>query len=330
MGQRAPTSRWPRATARARTSCSRAPTTTTCTSSSSSCCSAGCPRASAGTGSTGTPGGRCSARRPWSTPRRTTPALTSYVPVVDSGGAGLHRGGTGVEKTYEFLSAGVFTINDDRAITNPWGVAGGRAGGRGAKRLVKRDGREFTLPSKVDNLAVQPGDRFVFRTAGAGGWGDPLERPADRVAADVRELTVSPEGARRDYGVVVDADGAVEESATAELRESLRSDRAARSPRSTSGTRRASRSASTRRRSPTSHGTITAAPCRRRAGSGCAGAPRAADRRRPRTAASRVRSGAARSARRRARSHRSAAAPGRSLRAPARRRRRRAGSRAET
>ncbi len=151
--------------------------------------------------------------------------VTSYVPVVDSGGAGLHRGGTGVEKTYEFLAAGVFTINDDRAITNPWGVAGGRAGGRGAKRLVKHDGREFTLPSKVDSLAVQPGDRFVFRTAGAGGWGDPLERPADRVAMDVRDLTVSPEGARRDYGVVVDADGAVEETATGVLRDRLRSER---------------------------------------------------------------------------------------------------------
>ena len=72
---------------------------------------------------------------------------------------------------------------------------------------------------------MQPGDRFVFRTAGAGGWGDPLERPADRVAADVRSLTVSPEGARRDYGVVVDADEAVDETATADLRERLRSER---------------------------------------------------------------------------------------------------------
>ena len=47
--------------------------------------------------------------------------VTSYVPVMDSGGAGLHRGGTGVEKTYEFLSAGVFTINDDRADHEPVG-----------------------------------------------------------------------------------------------------------------------------------------------------------------------------------------------------------------
>ena len=42
------------------------------TSSSSSCCSAGCPAGRAGTASTGTRGGRCSARRRSSTPRRTT------------------------------------------------------------------------------------------------------------------------------------------------------------------------------------------------------------------------------------------------------------------
>ena len=103
--------------------------------------------------------------------------VTSYVPVVDSGGAGLHRGGTGVEKTYEFLAAGVFTINDDRAITNPWGVAGGRAGGRGAKRLVKRDGREFTLPSKVDSLAVQPGRPLRVPDRGRGRVGRPAGAP---------------------------------------------------------------------------------------------------------------------------------------------------------
>ena len=39
---------------------------------------------------------------------------------------------------------------------------------------------------------------------GGGGWGDPLERPAERVAADVAEGLVSAEGALRDYGLVVE------------------------------------------------------------------------------------------------------------------------------
>ena len=63
------------------------------------------------------------------------------------------------------------------------------------------------LPSKVDNLAVRAGRSLRLPDRGAGGWGDPLERPADRVAADVRVLTVTPDGARDDYGVVVTRPG---------------------------------------------------------------------------------------------------------------------------
>ena len=40
------------------------------------------------------------------------------------------------------------------------------------------------------------------RVAGGGGYGNPLERPIDRVVWDVRNGRVSLEGARRDYGVV--------------------------------------------------------------------------------------------------------------------------------
>lgn len=150
--------------------------------------------------------------------------IERYEPVVDTGGPGRHRGGAGVEKTYEFLRAGTFSINDDRALTSPWGVAGGRAGGRGAKLLIRRDGTRIPLPSKVDTLAVEPGDRFVFRTAGAGGWGDPLDRPAALVAKDVDDLLVDAETAASVYGVVL-RDRVVDDEATAALRDRLRDER---------------------------------------------------------------------------------------------------------
>ena len=47
------------------------------------------------------------------------------------------------------------------------------------------------LPSKVDAFAVKAGEKLVFRTAGAGGWGDPLERPPAEVLRDVRRGLVS-------------------------------------------------------------------------------------------------------------------------------------------
>jgi len=165
---------------------------------------------------------------------RTTPAeytesyypvrIDHYVPVIDSGGAGLHRGGTGIEKLYVFTGPGEFTVNDDRAIISPWGIGGGKAGGRSSKRLIRADGSVEELPSKIDSVPVEPGDRLLFRTAGSGGWGDPLERPPARVALDVRRALVTEEAARRDYGVVL-AGRTADEEATARLRDTLRSQR---------------------------------------------------------------------------------------------------------
>ena len=47
----------------------------------------------------------------------------------------------------------------------------------------------------------------MIRTTGGGGWGDPLDRPYDEVALDLRWGKVSPDGARDDYGVVLAGDG---------------------------------------------------------------------------------------------------------------------------
>lgn len=151
--------------------------------------------------------------------------VESYEPVTDSGGPGLHRGGTGIEKTYAFTGHGTVSIADDRALIAPWGINGGGAGGVSAKTLVRADGTREELPSKVDGVKVGPGDQLVFRTAGAGGWGDPLERPADVVATDVRRGLVSADQARDAYGVVLDDAGAVDEQATSSRRAQLADER---------------------------------------------------------------------------------------------------------
>ncbi len=125
-----------------------------------------------------------------------------YEPVRDSGGPGLHRGGTGIEREYLFRQTGFVTVNDDRATLQPWGIRGGKAGGSSDKWLIHADGGRERLPSKIDNVAVHKGDRLVFRTAGAGGWGDPLTRPAASVERDVVRGLVSFGVAASVYGVV--------------------------------------------------------------------------------------------------------------------------------
>jgi N-methylhydantoinase B len=61
---------------------------------------------------------------------------------------------------------------------------------------------------------------LVYRTAGGGGWKDPLDRPVEKVEADVAKGLVSQEKAYEDYGVVVG-----DPDATERRREQLRTER---------------------------------------------------------------------------------------------------------
>ena len=150
--------------------------------------------------------------------------IVQYETIVDSGGAGLHRGGNGLSMGYQFLEPGEISIHDDRWLTHPWGVNGGRPGKRSTKLMVRNTGESEWMPSKCDRVKVSPGDTLYFNTWGGGGWGDPLERDPATVALDVRRRLVSPEGAKR-YGVVITTDNKVNDTATAELRRQLSSSR---------------------------------------------------------------------------------------------------------
>ena len=121
--------------------------------------------------------------------------VDGYTTVTDSGGAGLHRGGNGVEKRFVYLEPGHVSIHDDRWLSRPWGVLGGLPGGRSEKILRRVDGSEQVLPSKCDEVEVAPGDMLIFRTAGGGGWKDRLDRPVEAVERDVSFGLVSVEGA---------------------------------------------------------------------------------------------------------------------------------------
>ncbi len=147
--------------------------------------------------------------------------IERYEALADSGGPGKHRGGNGILMSYRFLEPGTISIHDDRWFTHPWGVNGGKPGARARKVLERPDGTTTILPNKADSIAVAEGDILHFITWGGGGWGDPLERDPALVAREVRQGLVTPEGARR-YGVVCDAEGALDPAATDALRAQLR------------------------------------------------------------------------------------------------------------
>ena len=91
---------------------------------------------------------------------------------------------------------------------------------------MRKDGSRQPLPSKVDNVRVYAGDRVIFRTAGGGGWGDPLERDPMRTRNDVARKLMTETKAREDYGVVLTGAGLdVDRRATDELRDSMKRNR---------------------------------------------------------------------------------------------------------
>lgn len=86
-----------------------------------------------------------------------------------SGGLGKHRGGDGIVREIEFLSAAEVTILSDRRTSGPWGLAGGLPGQPGKNALI-RNGEQRPLRSKV-HLEVLAGDVLRIETPGGGGWG---------------------------------------------------------------------------------------------------------------------------------------------------------------
>ncbi|MCB1742064.1 MAG: hydantoinase B/oxoprolinase family protein [Gammaproteobacteria bacterium] len=120
--------------------------------------------------------------------------------IPDSGGAGTYRGGCGLRKDIELLSAkATMTLLGDRHLHAPYGVFGGHAGAR-ARTLLVRDGESTELGSKAV-CELRRGDLVSFRLAGAGGYGDPHKRDPDAVRRDLADGLVSVEAARAVYGL---------------------------------------------------------------------------------------------------------------------------------
>ena len=126
--------------------------------------------------------------------------------------------------TYRFLSAGTISIHDDRWFVPPWGVNGGDPGQRARKILERADGTTEIVGNKVEDVVVAEGDQLHFITWGGGGWGDPLARDPALVGLEITQGLVTAEGARA-YGVVADAAGVVDATATEALRGELRTAR---------------------------------------------------------------------------------------------------------
>ncbi|WP_210485646.1 hydantoinase B/oxoprolinase family protein [Microvirga antarctica] len=153
--------------------------------------------------------------------------IVDYSLRQDSGGAGCWRGGTGVTFSVRIARSGSAVLGRgmERFVFRPWGMAGGRPGEK-ARVVVNRGTPEERELGKLDIFYPQPGDIVTIMTPGGGGYGDPLDRPAEQVLSDVLLGYISLACARDDYGVVI-ADEELDRGATTALRATLRTDRGA-------------------------------------------------------------------------------------------------------
>ncbi len=130
----------------------------------------------------------------------------------DSGGEGATRGGLGLRRDLRLLSGEArYSVLSDRAVLPPFGM-GGAGAAAPVSVSVLRDDAESNLPTpgKVTGHLIYAGDIVSMRSAGGGGFGDPLERDPARVLADVQAGYVSLARARDGYGVVLTAGGEVD------------------------------------------------------------------------------------------------------------------------
>ncbi len=173
---------------------------------------------------------------------QTFPLLFLYrKEVIDSGGAGRHRGGLSAESCFIPHRTDVITqdtLSSGNAIPTSPGMMGGYPGttnvykfkratdiaARLAARAMPADiadvkGEDVTLQLRQENFLQQPEDVYAVIWSAAGGFGDPLEREPEKVREDVIDnRAVSLAAAREIYAVVIGPDGRVDAEATRLLR----------------------------------------------------------------------------------------------------------------
>lgn len=138
---------------------------------------------------------------------------------TDSGGAGEHRGGLGQVMRITNKEDAPFVMSSmfDRVGHPARGLKGGADGLAGRVYQTPPAGDVIEMKAK-GRQRVAERNELTMAMPGGGGYGDPKQRDAEKVALDVRDGLVSVEAALADYGVVLAADGAVDGDATRQAR----------------------------------------------------------------------------------------------------------------
>jgi N-methylhydantoinase B len=139
--------------------------------------------------------------------QQTPHLLRKHEYITDSAGPGRYRGGLGVETRYRVGSDGTQIVTfGDGDVEPAFGLFGGGGSTLNLIELRYPDG-EVKRPTSKDLVTDVPaGTEYVQHAGGGGGYGPAIERPAEKVQAEVRNGIISPQAAREAYGVALDPD----------------------------------------------------------------------------------------------------------------------------
>ena len=129
--------------------------------------------------------------------------------VTDSGGAGRQRGGLGLRtrlrKLHDDGLPTLFSVYPEGVDLPPDGLFGGRNGGAARGVVLDRGGKVVHDCGTGELVTLTTTDRVVeVCLAGGAGFGDPRERPADKLKDDLADGYVSADGAQA-YGAAATA-----------------------------------------------------------------------------------------------------------------------------
>ena len=128
------------------------------------------------------------------------PWLLEQVQLIeDSGGAGRHRGGLGVELDFQMLEDCYVTAVVERTRNPGWGLEGGADAARANSCALRLPDGTRSVFGKATRLLCPKGSTLQLTCGGGGGYGPAPERDPDAVHSDIAEGYVTDAVARADY-----------------------------------------------------------------------------------------------------------------------------------
>jgi N-methylhydantoinase B len=86
-------------------------------------------------------------------------------------GAGIHKGGRGLQTSYRPRGNAVLSAGYSRNRKPVWSLEGAKQGGHNGMTIIRQDGSRENL-AFASGILVGPGDEILIQTANGGGWGN--------------------------------------------------------------------------------------------------------------------------------------------------------------